>query len=332
MSNGQNKAKIHSFGWRDLLLIQRLQERGQVLDYERAYVDGIHPLRDAVQSYLLFGMDSRHTLVMPGHAFVQVMHHKGSRRVRLTYLAPEPGVAENLDLIVEMLEQVIAAMGQQNIYHIVAEAQHDGPELEPMKRAGFGVFTRQMLFRLPADGLPQGDLAPFPGLRPWRATDDWGVRMLYANTVPQMAQQIEAPVDDVLNASLWSSRLVLEQEGETLAYLAVRQGRMGHALRLLLHPEADVHAEVLVRHGLAQLAQAAPQAVYCRVRRYEGWLRAPLEASGFELAFRTVLLVKHTVARVMTPAWNQIPVENQAKLTTPVAHARLEKTLRVPKS
>jgi hypothetical protein len=324
MHNGNNKSKIRSFSWRDLLLIQRLQERGQVLDFERAHVDGIYPLRDAVQSYLLFGMGSRHTLVLSGNAFAQMVCHKDSRRVRLTYLAPAPSRTDNLDLVVEMLEQLVTAVGRQDIHHIVTEAQHNGPELEPMKRAGFGIFTRQMLFRLPVDRLPDGELPPLPGLRPWRSTDDWGVRLLYANTVPQIAQQIEAPVDDVLNPSLWSSRLVLEQKGEILAYLAVRQGRIGHAIRLLLHPEADIHAAVLVRHGVAKLAEASPLAVYCRVRRYESWLRAPLEASGFELASRTVLLVKHTVARVMTPAWNQIAMESQAKLTTPATHARLE--------
>ena len=83
-------------------------------------------------------------------------------------------------------------------------------------------------------------------------------------------------------------------------------------MRLLLHPEADVYVEALIQHGLATLADAPPLPVYCRVRRYESWLRAPLEASGFEPVFHTVLLVKHTVARVMTASVPSLPARNRA--------------------
>jgi hypothetical protein len=97
---------------------------------------------------------------------------------------------------------------------------------------------------------------------------------------------------------------------------------VGNALRLLLHPEADAHVEALIRHALATLADAPPLPVYCRVRRYESWLQAPLEASGFEPVSHTALLVKHTVVRVMTPEWQRLPaVEGQAEITTPIAQA-----------
>jgi hypothetical protein len=197
--------------------------------------------------------------------------------------------------------------------------------MELLQRLGFGVFTRQRLFRLASPPPSGADLPPLPGLRPWRSTDDWGVRVLYANTVPQLAQQIEAPIDDALNPSRWSHRLVLEQDGEISACLGSRRGRAGSALRLLLHPRADAYVEALIRHGLATLAGEPPRPVYCRVRRYESWLQAPLEASGFQPATRTAILVKHIVARVMTPEWHRLPVvEGRAEMTTPITQARFE--------
>jgi hypothetical protein len=328
MDDGQNKHKIRPFDWRDLLLVQRLQGQGQVLDFERAQVDGVSPMRDAFHAYLRLGAGSRRTLVMSGQsAFAQYTCHKESKRARLTYLAPAPTSPDYAERWIDLLEQLAATVGAQGTHHIVAEASHDGPEMELLRRIGFGVFTRQVLFRLAPPPMLTADLPPLPGLRPWQSTDDWGVRLLYANTVPQLAQQIEAPVDGILNPSRWPHRLMLGHDGEIIACVATRRGRVGNAMRLLLHPEADVYVEALIRHGLATLADAPPLPVYCRVRRYESWLQASLEACGFEPVSHTVLLVKHTVVRVMTPEWNQHPVlEGRAEMTTPVAQARLRRS------
>jgi hypothetical protein len=328
MENGGNKYRIRSFDFRDLLLVQRLQGQAQTLDYEGAGVDGVFPLRDALHAFLLLGTGTRRTLVMAGiDAFVQYRCFKGSNRVQLTFVAPAPTNAEYEELWIELLEQVVATVGAQGIHHIVAEASDDGPELQLLQRAGFGVVTRQMLFCLDSASGLVDDVPAVPGLRPWQSTDDWGLRLLYANTIPGLAQQIEAPVDEAFTSSGWQNRQVLERDGEIIASFATRRGRVGSALRLLLHPQADTHVEALVRRGLGTLVEGPPQPVYCRVRRYESWLQAPLEASGFELVARTALLVKHTVARVMTPEWQQIPaVERRPEMTRPVAQAKSEKS------
>jgi hypothetical protein len=325
MENGENKVRF--FDWRDLLLVQRIQGQGESLDYEVAQVDGVFPLRDALQNYLLLGNSSCRTLVMSGgDAFAQFICSKDSHHARLTYLAPAPSNAELAERWVFFLEQLVATLGAQGSHHIVAEAGDDGPVMELLQRAGFGVFTRQNLFCLASPPRLADTLPMLSGLRHWRSTDDWGLRVLYTNIVPQLAQQIEAPADNAFTSSRWQHRLVLEHKGEIIASLAARQGRVGSALRLLLHPEADVYVEALIRHGLELLADGPCQPVYCRVRRYESWLQAPLEACGFEPVAHTALLVKHTVARVMTPEWHRVPVvEGRAEMTTPFAQTRVQK-------
>ncbi len=330
MENGENKPNIRFFDWRDLRLVQRLQGQGQALDYEASRVDGLFPLRDALHTYLLLGSGSRRTVVLSGiDAFGQYTCHKGSNRVHLTYLAPAPTSADYAERWIDLLEQLVAAVGAQGVHHIVAEASVDGPEMELLQRVGFVVYTRQVLFCLASPAPCSDGQTALPGLRPWRSADDWGMRLLYSNTVPQLAQQIEAPADNAISSSHWQHRLVLERDGEIIAGVAARRGRIGSALRLLLHPEADVYVEAIIRYGLEKLADGPPQPVYCRVRRYESWLQAPLEASGFEPVARTVLMVKHTVARVLTPEWQPVPaVEGRAEMTTPVAQARFRKPLK----
>lgn len=329
MEGGGEKLGIRFFDWRDLLLLQRLQGQGQILDFEGAGVDGVFPLRDALHAYLLLGAGTRRTLVMSGmNAFAQYVCLKGSNRVQLIYIAPAPTNADNAECWLELLDLLVAAVGSRGIHHIVAEAEETSPELDLLQRAGFGVFARQMLFQTVAPPHFSDDALDLPGLRPWRSTDDWGSRLLYSNIVPQLAQQIEAPSDTAFSSPRWQNRSVLEREGEIIASLATRRGRVGSAMRLLLHPKADAYVEALIRRGVQDLAGGPPQSVYCRVRRYESWLQAPLEASGFELVARTALLVKHTVARVMTPEWQRTPViEGRAEMTTPMAHAKFQKSL-----
>lgn len=329
MQNGGTRHKIRFFDLRDLLLVQRLQTRGQTLDYEGAGVDGVFPLRDALQAYLLLGTGTRRTLVISDlDAFAQYTCSKGSSRVQLTFVAPAPTTDGQAECWIDLLEQLVATVGAQGFHHIVAEASDGGPELELLQRAGFGVVTRQRLFCWDSGARSAEDAPTTQGLRPWQSKDEWGLRLLYANTVPKLAQQIEAPLDDAFISSRWRHRQVLERDGEIIASFAARRGRVGGALRLLLHPQADAYVEALIRRGLATLANGPPQPVYCRVRRYESWLQAPLEASGFELVARTALLVKHTVARVLTPEWQQIPaVERRPEMTTPVAQAKFEKSL-----
>lgn len=327
MEGGGDKLGIRSFDWRDLLLLQRMQGQGQILDFEGAGVDGVFPLRDALHAYLLLGAGTRRTLVMPGmNAFAQYFCLKGSNRVHLVFIAPAPTNAQNADCWLELLDQLTAAVGAKGIHHIVAEAEVDSPELDLLQRVGFGVFARQMLFQTVAPPQVSDHAVDLPGLRLWRSADDWGLRLLYSNIVPQLAQQIEAPSDTAFGSSRWPNRLVLEREGEIIASLATRRGRVGSALRLLLHPKADAYVEALICRGVKDLAGGQPQSVYCRVRRYESWLQAPLEACGFELVARTALLVKHTVARVITPEWQRAPVmEGRAEVTTPMAHANLQR-------
>jgi hypothetical protein len=328
MQNGGKKREIRAFDWRDLFLVQRLQGEGLALDYELAHVDGVFPLRDALHNYLLLGTGSRQTLVMPGlETFAQYLCAPDSKQVHLTYLAPAPTTKDYAERWVEFLDHLVSVVGARGTHHIVAEARDDGPEMELFQRAGFGVFTRQVLFGL-SRAPDLGKAVPeLPGLRPWRPTDDWGVRLLYANIVPHIAQQIEAPSDSAFSSKRWKHRWVLERDGEIIASLAVRQGRAGGALRLLLHPEADIYVEALICHGLAKLAHGPAQPVYCRVRRYESWLHAPLLASGFTPVVRTALVVKHTVVRVMTPEWRLAPgIEGGTEMTRPIAQARLHKT------
>ena len=75
-----------------------------------------------------------------------------------------------------------------------------------------------------------------------------------------------------------------------------------------------------MNQALAELGPAWDKPIFCGVRRYQEWLRRPLESIGFESFGASVLMVKHLVAHVAEPE----PV---------LAHAQaLEVRAKVPQS
>ncbi|RMF36041.1 MAG: hypothetical protein D6759_04055 [Chloroflexi bacterium] len=302
---------IRPFDWRDLNLVRRLQDQGHVLNYEQALLEGAFPLRQALIGYLTLGSWGMQTLVLPRRGFVQLTCQPDANRAYLCYLS----VSTPEDWL-PLLEGTVAYLGRHGIHRLVVEAPEGGEAIGHLQRAGFALYAHQQIYRLdrPPAGLQVGTL---PGLRPYRAADRWAVRSFYINLVPPLVRQAEGMWNG-LQPDRWHAALVLEQEQEIIAHLAVRRGRLGHALHLMLHPQADHHADLLLAHGLAVLRNAPDRPIYCRVRRYQGGLDGALRQVGFEPLLTTAVLVRHTVARVIEPAWARTPgLETPTEVSTP---------------
>ncbi len=302
---------IRPFDWRDLDLVRRLRDHGHVLDYERALLEGVSPLRQALIGYLTLGSWGMQTLVLPRRAFAQLTHQPGASRAHLCYLS----VSTQEDWL-PLLEGIVAYLGRRGAHRLVVEAPEGGEVIEHLQRAGFALYTYQQIYRLdrPSVGLQARRL---PGLRPYRAADRWAVRSFYINLVPPLVRQAEGTWNG-LQPDRWHDALVLEQGQEIIAHLAVRRGRLGHALYLMLHPQADRYVDLLLAHGLAALRNAPDRPIYCRVRRYQGGLDGALRQAGFEPLLTTAVLVRHTVARIVEPAWaHTLGLETPTEMSTP---------------
>ena len=111
----------------------------------------------------------------------------------------------------------------------------------------------------------------------------------------------------------------MEDKGEVIGYLRMRQGQIGHWLEMLLHPQAYERADELIVQSLSLLAEYPPRPIYCCLPRYQGGLRAPLEAKGFQLFASQCAMVKHTTVRVKEPALKLVPaLEKRAEAATPM--------------
>jgi hypothetical protein len=347
---------IKSFGMRDLLLVSNLQKKGTCLDPEIVLTRPYSPLLAALSSYFLIheagtstfileAMDqsspptSRHgerspersrRIVEPsGHRRVQGLAQMRQRRGRpeadVIYLAPSFSTAAEAPTIWHrLLNHLCTRAGERGIQRLFARLAEDGEEIGTFQQVGFSQYTREDIFRLNSlSESPQRlDKAV---MRPQQAVDAWALQRLYANVAPRLVRQAERLGERGWERSSadWPPRArsegyVLEDNGEIVSYLLFSSGRIGHWMRILLHPQAYDRAAEVIQHGLAFLSHYPPCPIYCSVREYEGGLRIPLQDWGFEPFGSQAILVKHTTVRLKEPARKLVPaLDKRAEVATP---------------
>ncbi len=304
------QAMVRPFDLRDLTLIRRLSERGISLHTVSALAENFHPLRGAIRS-MLVGGEFPTFVWKPENGdragFIQLRIANGATQAQVLYVSPRcseadehlgtpegipgDGVLRSPDCAVwlALLDEAIAGAGSRGIHHVIAEVDERSAELLVLRRAGFAVYTRQDVWAVKAaDYRPQGIASRRITRR--AATDEWDIQLLYANTVPRLVQLVE-PLPSAADGEGW----ILRHDQELAAFISMRKGAIATWLRFFIHPDAEAEADEIVAAALEVAFAHEPELVYCCVRRYESWLPAALERSGFAVVGSQAVMVRHTV-------------------------------------
>jgi len=256
--------------------------------------------------------------------FAQMRVRQDGSKADVVYLTPSPSAEGDAETIwCRLLEKLCLEAGEQGIHRIFAHLPEDEQEVEAFQQVGFSTYTREDIFRLVQ--IPP-DLVHSKTIRPQQPTDSWGLQGLYANVAPRLVQLAEN-----ITVREWETTpgpwprqarregYVLEDKGEIIGYLRIRQGQTGHWLEMLLHPQAYERADELVEQSLSLLTEYPPRPIYCCVRRYQGGLRAPLEARGLHQFASQCVMIKYTTVLIKEPALKLIPaLEKRAEAATPM--------------
>jgi len=299
---------VRPFTLRDLALVRRLSEQGVSLHAESALADNVHPLRGALTSMVVGG--NFPTFVFKSEereetGFIQLLLEEDRHHAHILYLSPtmaalktEPDAAAlsvtgegGSQAWLPLLDEAVGEAGRRGVHSLVAEVNETGPELPVLRQAGFAVYTRQdiWLFAGQEENLKSEDSAI--RLLPYLSSDDWDIQLLYANTVPRLVQLVE-PVPPLISGDGWVLR---DNQNELAAFIHVHDGSAATWLRFFIHPNADADASEIVKAVVQTEMNRGRKSVYCCVRRYEGWLPAALEHTGFHIWGSQAVLVKHTV-------------------------------------
>lgn len=274
----------------DLPLMRRVIPHSLPLDMSAALTHGINGLEDALLSSVPLADLGAPTLVLrkDDEGYVGQFRFRALDTVaHLTLLAPEPDEANDRDWV-ELLEAIAFEAGKRGAHLLTAEVGENHAAFVSLRRAGFAVYSRQVILRRWPHALP-GSLPDI--VRPVAERDAIGISTLHANTVPRLLQQAEScPNTD---RGGW----VYEQDGEIAGYLAITEGKSGIVIRPYFHPEVYNQASVIVLSALKQIARAGSVPVYLYARAYQDWLRGVLEQVEFEPWAHQALMVKYTVVR-----------------------------------
>ncbi len=337
---------IKPFSLRNILLILKLQRGGVSLDPERALTQPRSPLQDALATQFPFylpGSVDICTYVLCGpkrsprlSGFVQMEKRRGRPEADVIYLAPSLSETNNAQMTwCNLLRYLCAQAGEQGTQHLFASIPESSEEMEVFQKAGFNVYTREDIFCLEASAVKDLSSSPEPPeqeteaiVRRRHSRDDWALQRLYVAITPCSVRQAEglAPQEWDPGSNHWfdwtrKEEYVLEdREGESRGYLQISEGRLGHWLKLSLHPHLYQGGKEFLDYGLSLLVTYPPLPIYCRVREYEGRVSFLLRARGFEAIERRVIMVKHTAVRVRDSLPKLAPVLEKRAEVTPTSY------------
>jgi hypothetical protein len=164
------------------------------------------------------------------------------------------------------------------------------------------------------------EAAPAPelpaGMREQTKEDEPLIKALHIRTAPKMTYQAEVTFDMMRATHRAERGIVLERQNELVGHISVRQGRRGYGMYIQFRQEAEEDAHIMLQYALSKLAQRGQLPVYVTVRLYQSWLLPILDALGFVHMASTILMMRHTAARVHQPVWSASPELAAAKKPT----------------
>ena len=326
---------IKPFQIQNIRLVARLQKNGTTLDMEDRLLHPRSPLRAALLANLFPAMPGVATYVLNfkdekgvHQGLVQARIRPGRPEQEVVFLSPKLENGNGGHAVWQrLLNHLCIKAGEQGHQRIYARLNPDSEESQIFKNVGFSPYAEERVFRLDTDLYPDNPQNTL-GLRRQTAADSWSVQRLYTAVTPHTVQ-----VSEGLAQGQWQINnypladqghrygLVWENRGEILAVLNIHSGKMGHWIRLMVHPDIDSETTNLLLGGLSLLKNPHHHPVYCSLRTYQSELASHLFACGFREFAGQQILVKHNTVRATDFLSRLLPAFDtsiDAKHATPV--------------
>ncbi|MBE2272381.1 MAG: hypothetical protein IAE80_29365 [Anaerolinea sp.] len=287
---------IHAAKLVDIPVIQRLVEKGMLLDSELACT------REVIGQHKL-------TNLLPGRSVVTLVGRIDSQRIagqfrlkagehlaQIVYIAP--GLTENRSdtAWLELVDSMAAEAGRRGAHMLTCEVDEDSPLFVTLRTAGFAVYARQEVWKRATGVSIPDDITP-ADLQPETDADAMEVQLLYCNIVPRLVQPVAVPSSE-------SQGFVYRGAGDRIqGYIAVTEGKSGIYLMPFLHPDIPYHDAASILAGAilranARANRAEKLPVYVCVRRFQDWLEEGLTELGFESCKQQAVMVRHIAAGI----------------------------------
>ena len=294
-----SQTDAHTLKLLDLPLMLRLKQKAIVLHSELGLTEDARGQSSAALSSIVFPR-GLHTLVANREdkdVVGQFRYRPGETNAHIVCLAPTLEGHEDDTIWLHMLDAMAEGAGRNGAHTLVGEVELSHRLFETMRRAGYAVYSRQVIWR-------HGPVAA--GLEPPRLTvteetedDQIGIAALLGCTIPRILQTVLGPSTDMAG-------LVFRKEGQIEAYVAYSEGKHGVYLMPYLHPEVLSDAPDIVSAALRQIDRCRKLPVYICVRGYQGWMENAMLDLGFDPWLEQAVMVKHLTAGVRQTSFESV--------------------------
>ena len=289
----------HSMKLLDLPLMLRLKQNAIVLHSELGLTEDARGQNSALLSSIVFprGLHTLLAHVDDKDVVGQFRYRQSEANAHIVYLAPTLEEGDEDTIWLHMLDAMAQQAGKNGAQTLVGEVELSHRLFETMRRAGYAVYSRQVIWR-------RGpiDRAFWPTDLPISSengNDQDGIAALLGCTIPRILQTVMEPSTEM-------SGLVYRKDGRIEAYLAYSEGKHGVFVMPYLHPEVLSEAADIAAASLQQIGRSRKLPVYVCVRGYQGWLENAMLDLGFDPWLEQAVMVKHLTAGVRQTSFEQV--------------------------
>ena len=298
-----NQTDTHEMKLLDIPLMIRLKQNAIVLHSELGLTEDARGQNSALLSSIVFPR-GLYTLVartdnqdMVG----QFRYRSDDVNAHIVYLAPILDEEDDDTIWLHILDAMAQQAGKHGAQSLVAEVEISHRLFETMRRAGYAVYSRQVIWQhSPIDDETQ---KPEVTVTEEVNGDQIGIAALLGCTIPRILQTVMGPSTDM-------DGLVYRKDGRVEAYIAYSEGKHGVYLIPYLHPDVLSDASDIIAAAVLAIDKTQKVPIYVSVRGYQGWLENAMLDLGFTPWLEQAVMVKHLTAGIRQTSFASV------KLTT----------------
>lgn len=320
-----SQTDAHAMKLRDLPVMLRLKQNAIVLHSELGLTEDARGQNSALLSSIVFprGLHSLMGHIDDKDAVGQFRHRQGDASAHLVYLAPSLSDDEEDTIWLHMLDAMAEQAGANGAHTLVGEVELSHRLFETMRRAGYAVYSRQVIWR--RSPLTQEFAAPDLAIAAETTGDELGIAALLGCTIPRILKAVMEPSAEMAG-------MVYRKDGQVEAYLAYSEGKHGVYVMPYVHPEVLSDAADIVAAALCRIERCRKVPVYICVRGYQGWLENAMRDLGFSPWLEQAVMVKHLTAGIRQASFSRVQLSVSGR-QKPAATLQLSRNRhsRVPK-
>lgn len=303
---------IRPFDWRDLSVLHKYRNQGLCLNTALGLTHGqaISPrvllsyLNPASGFFTWIMVDDKTPLIG------QLNHPTDTLIGRISFLAPEKAIKNSKPQL--LLEQLAKQAGQRGAFHLIAEIDELAPSYEVLRRAGFGIYARQRIWKIP--GTPDTEDC-YPQWYQIKYGNSIQVQTLIHNVVPGLVGQVEGLPRKQLEG------LVCENKGDVIGYVDFKYGYFGIWAQPFIHPDVE-NIDGILRSMINSIPDRRSRPIYLCVRTYQSWLEPAIGELDSQSSPLQAVMVKRLAARQKLALQALPNIDGQTEFQAPIVHSQ----------